>query len=198
MRINTTIKILLISDVLIYTGLGLTTPIMAIFVKEQVTGGSILAAGVASFLFLLVKSLTQLPLSRYTDAHQEKQRFFLIVGTLFMIGSCVLLILAKHMETVYIAQCMLGLGNGLAYPSWMSLWNTHLDRHHEGFEWSLYSTLTSLGMAFSAAIGASLAQLVGFQWTFAIMAFLNLCGGAFLLGLWHQRERRRKMVATAG
>jgi len=192
MRINSTIKILIISDVFIYTGLGLITPILAIFIKEDLAGGSIVAAGVASFLFLVTKSFTQLPLSRYTDVHQNSQRVFLILGTLLMMIGILLLIPAKSVETIYVAEVILGIGSGLSYPTWISIWNTHLDKHHEGFEWSLYNTITSLGLAFSAAIGAGLVQLIGFQSTFAVMAVLNLIGGIVLLGLWHQREQNRQ------
>ena len=48
-----TIKLLMISDIFLVTGFGLIDPILAIFIKENLIGGSIFAAGFASTLFLV-------------------------------------------------------------------------------------------------------------------------------------------------
>ena len=44
---NRTIKLLMISDIFVITGFGLIDPILAIFIKENLTGGTIFAAGFA-------------------------------------------------------------------------------------------------------------------------------------------------------
>jgi DHA1 family quinolone resistance protein-like MFS transporter len=58
---NRTIKLLMISDIFVLTGFGLIQPILAIFIKEGVAGGTIFTAGVASTLFLVTKSLVHSP-----------------------------------------------------------------------------------------------------------------------------------------
>jgi len=58
-----------------------------------------------------------------------------------------------------------------------------LDKQKESFEWSLYSTLTGLGTAATAAIGAALAQFVGFAATFTLVGVLSLLGCLVLLKL---------------
>ncbi len=72
---------LLLSDVFIITGFGLIDPILAIFIKDSLVGGEIYAAGIASTIFLLTKSLVQLPFSRYVDSHNRKA-LWLIIGSL--------------------------------------------------------------------------------------------------------------------
>ena len=57
---NRIIKLLIISDIFVITGFGLIGPILAIFIKD-LQGSSLFAVGFSSTLFLIVKSLVQLP-----------------------------------------------------------------------------------------------------------------------------------------
>ena len=138
---NRTIKLLMISDVFFMTGFGLIDPILAIFIKENLIGGTIFAAGVASTIFLITKSIVQLPFSRYVDRHDQKVRW-LITGTFLIAAVPFIYFFADNVKYIYFAQIVHGLGSGLAYPTWLGLWSTHLDKKHESYEWSMYSTLT--------------------------------------------------------
>ncbi len=180
---NRTIRLLMLSDLFVFTGFGLVTPVLAIFVKDNITGGSITAAGIASFIYLFMKAVVQLPFSRYSDSHPKMQRQFLVWGSILMSASSILFIPATHISTLYFAQLLRGIGAGLAYPCWLSLWSTHLDKHHEGYEWSLYNTVASIGTAIAAAVGAGLVQLIGFSDTFIIVSITTLIGSFILLWL---------------
>lgn len=186
---NKVIKLLMISDILVLTGFGLIDPILAIFIKENLIGGTIFSAGIASTLFLLVKSLVQLPFSRYIDNNKNKTGW-LILGTLLVSLVPFIYIFSSSINWIYFAQIMHGLGSGLAYPTWLGLWSINLDRKRESYEWSLYSTLVGLGTALTAAIGAALAQYIGFKATFAIVGALSLIGCMILLSL-HKESMKR-------
>jgi MFS family permease len=74
--------LLIISDISVLTGFGLVAPILAIFIKDNLVGGTIFAAGIASMIFILTKSIVQLPLSKIVDRHPRSfRRKILIVGT---------------------------------------------------------------------------------------------------------------------
>lgn len=180
------IKLLMFSDVFFMTGFGLIDPILAIFIKENLIGGTILGAGIASTLFLVTKCVVQLPFSRYVDSHKNKVKW-LIIGSLLIAIVPFIYIFAKHINYIFLAQILYGLGSGLAYPTWLGLWTTHLDRKHESFEWSLYSTLTGLGSAATAAIGAAIAEFIGFTYTFTFVGVMSLIGCAVLFGLEKKR-----------
>jgi len=63
---NRTMKLLLLSDIFVLTGFGLIQPILAIYINDGgVTGGTMVTAGMASALFMLTKSLVQLPFGHY-------------------------------------------------------------------------------------------------------------------------------------
>ena len=188
---NKTIKLLMLSDIFIITGFGLIAPILAIFIKENLTGGTILAAGVASTIFLVVKSIVQLPFSKYVDKHENKVKF-MILGVFLVSLTPFIYIFATHVNLIYLAQFIHGVGAGLAFPTWLGLFSTHLDKKHESFEWSLYSTSVGIGTAISAAIGAIISEYIGFKITFAIVGVFSLIGMFILFGLEQKNEKLKK------
>jgi MFS family permease len=99
-------------------------------------------------------------------------------------------------KLIYLGSVVQGIGAGFVYPTWLGLFSTHLDRKHESFEWSLYSTLTGLGIAASAAIGALVAQVFGFQTTFVLVSILALGGVSILFKLEKSSELLRKATLT--
>lgn len=189
---NRTIKLLMISDIFVITGFGLIDPILAIFIKDNLIGGTIFSAGLASTLFLITKSIIQLPFSRYVDSHDDKVKW-LIIGTFFIALVPFIYIFANNISLIYLAQALHGIGAALAFPTWLSLWSIHLDKKHEGFEWSVYSTFTGLGTATAAAIGAAIAQFVGFKFSFIIVGLSSLAGCAILFGLEKKQHKLEKI-----
>ena len=179
---NRMIKLLMISDIFVITGFGLVEPILAIFIKENLVGGTIFAAGIASTLFIVTKSIIQLPFSRYVDNHNHKTKW-LVIGMFFIAIVPFFYLFAKDITAIYIAQIIYGVGAGLAYPTWLGLWSTHLDKKHESFEWSMYSSATGLGTAATAAIGAGVAEYAGFHYAFIAAGIMSLVGCFILLAL---------------
>ncbi|MBU0470517.1 MAG: MFS transporter [Nanoarchaeota archaeon] len=186
---NRVIKFLMISDILVLTSFGLIDPILAIFFKEDLVGGSILMAGLAGTIFLLVKSSIQLPFSKYVDSHTYPSLIkWLILGTFLISTVPFIYIFSKSIYGIFLAQVIFGIGSGFAYPTWLGLWSTHLDKNKESFEWSLYSTLAGLGTALTAVVGAALAQWVGFNFTFILVGIVSFVGCLMLFEL----DRREK------
>jgi len=173
---NRTMKLLLLSDVFVLTGFGLIQPILAIYINDGgVTGGTMLSAGLASALFLLIKSLVQLPFGHYVDSQESKSKW-LILGTLLMACVPIIYLSANSIYQVYLAESIYGLGSGLAYPTWLGLWSANLDKGRESFQWSVYSTSTGLGTAATGAAGAAMASYAGFAATFITAGLLCLLG----------------------
>ncbi len=189
---NRTIKLLMISDIFVITGFGLMDPILAIFIKENLIGGTIFTAGVASTLFLITKSIVQLPFSKYVDMHEDNVSW-LILGTFFISIVPLIYMFSEHINTIFIAQILHGIGSGLAYPTWLGLWSTHLDRKHESFEWSLYSTTVGIGVAITSVIGAAIAEYIGFVVTFSLVGIISLVGCGVLFGLERKRVKLKKV-----
>ncbi|MCQ8902831.1 MAG: MFS transporter [Methanothrix sp.] len=193
---NRTTKLLMLSDILVLTGLGLIQPILAIFINDGVAGGSVLSAGIASTLFLVTKSLVQLPFGMYIDRVNNKSRW-LLIGTSIVACVPVMYIFIDSIHQVYIAEIINGIGSGLAYPAWIALWSANVERGSEGFEWSLYSTSTGLGTAFTAAVGAAIASMLGFTATFIFTSMMCLMGSGIILMLDREERVAVKPFASA-
>ncbi|MEM4270531.1 MAG: MFS transporter [Candidatus Pacearchaeota archaeon] len=174
---NRVILLLIVSDILILSAFGLISPIFAIFLNEGIAGGSITAAGLASTIFFIVKSVTQLPLSILIDRRRDKL-LFLIGGTFLIFITPIIYSLSPHVKFIFFAQAIYGLGAAMSYPAWFTLFTTHIDKKHKGLEWSIWGTGVGLGTAFSAYVGAKIAERFGFDVVFysvAILTFLGMC-----------------------
>lgn len=177
LRINHTIWMLLFSDIFVITGFGFVSPIIAVFISDQIRGGSIFTVGVATTVFYVAQSLTQLPFSRHVDTHDDRDDLkWLLRGTLLIAVVPAIYLLSTDMIHIYVAQLVYGIGTGLAYSTWLGLWSTHLDKRSESFEWSLHQTLVGLGIAVAATLGAASAEYIGFRATFVFVGVLALIG----------------------
>jgi MFS family permease len=145
-------------------------------------GGTIVAAGLASAIFLLIKSVLQIPLARYIDATDHRVRWMIIGGGIVGIVPF-LYLFVTDITAVYGIQVVRGVGSALLYPAWLGLWSTHLDKHKESFEWSVYSTAVSLGAAVTASVGAAMAQTYGFQPVFIMAGIMTVVSWIILFSL---------------
>jgi MFS family permease len=186
---NRTMKMLMLSDIFVLTGFGLIQPILAIFINGGVAGGTVLTAGIASALFMLTKSLVQLPFGRYIDGHEKKMQW-LMMGTLLMAVVPIIYVTAHSVYQVYLAEVIYGLGSGLAYPTWLGIWTLNLDKGKESFQWSVYSTSTGIGTAATGAAGAAISSFAGFTATFLLAGLLCLLGCAALFVLETRNARK--------
>jgi MFS family permease len=176
-----TLKLLTISDIFVFTGFGLVGPILAIFIKDNLIGGTLLSAGIASAIFLIVHALLQI---LFADIFTAKdRRWMLLLGTGLVSLVPFGYIFATTVWHIYIIQFIYGIGAGFAYPSWYSLFSSYLDRKEGGYQWSVYNSAVSIGTAVSAAVGALLAGIIGFRWVFLITGIIAVTGLLILFKL---------------
>lgn len=167
--------LLIISDILILSGFGLIVPILAIFIKEGLTDGTVVSAGIAVGIFWTLKSLLQLPFSRYIDTKRKKTKF-LILGTLLIVCVPFIYLFSSKVIHIYIAQMIYAIGAALAYPTWMSIFTMNVDKKHRGFEWSVWSACVGLGTGISAFIGGRVVVIFGFRSLFLVSGIFALFG----------------------
>lgn len=178
---NKTLKLLIVSDIFVFSGFGLISPILAIFIKDNLVGGTILAAGIASAIFLITHSLLQI---FFAYVFNPKDRIWmLILGTALIALVPFGYIFAEHIYLLYAIQFVYGLGAAFAYPSWSSLFTSNLEKGKRGFQWSVYSSSVGVGTAITAAAGAWLAEATSFHIVFILTGILSIVGLLILFKL---------------
>ena len=170
------------SDIVVLGATGFINPIFAVFVNDQIIGGSIGVAGIAAAIFLLVKSIFQIPIGRYVDEDKKDKNdfWFMIVGSLMIAVVPFMYIYSLYPWHVYVLQAIAGFGSAMAFPTWMALFTRHLDNTHEGYEWGIYDTLTGLSAGVAAVIGGLLADIYGFNFIFYLVGITTIIGTAIL------------------
>ncbi|MEX0920840.1 MAG: MFS transporter [Candidatus Pacearchaeota archaeon] len=191
---NKKLKLLILADVLIISSFGLIAPIFAVFIKEDIVGGNLVMAGLAIAIFWIVRSAAQIPLSRYLIDKDKHKTRLLLAGTFLIFLVPFIYMMAKHVNTIFLAQTVYGLGTALAHPSWFSLFTTYMDKRHKGYDFSIWSGGVGLGTALAAFAGAKIADSMGFKPLFFFVGGLALIGLLILIVLdrIEGKEIRRK------
>lgn len=180
--VNRVIRALTISDILMLSGLGLVGPIFAVFVTDQIQGGDLAAAGLASTIYLLIKSGLQVPLAQIIDRIRgERDDFWMmVVGSLIISLTPLLYILIKTVPQLFLVQAIYGIGGALSYPPWLVIFTKHVDRENTGWAWSVYYTSIDLSGALAAGLGGLLAEKLGFKPLFLLVSLISFLGSFWL------------------
>lgn len=165
-----------------WSAFGLVAPIFAIYITKQIEGGTLAVVGFASGLYLILKSILQIPVSRYIDKNRGEWDDFLaaVIGSFLLSLVPILYIFMKTTLHLYLAQIIYAVGAAINFPGWIAIFTRHVDRGREGFEWSAYNTAISVGAGLTGALGGILADKFGFTILFILMSALNIIGTLLL------------------
>lgn len=174
--INKIIRNLIEVDLIFFSAFGLISPIFAIFITGQIKGGNVEVVGFAAGIYLVLRSLLQIPISKFLDKKRgEKDDFyFLILGHFLVALAPFGYIFSSFPWQIYALQVIYALGMAMAYPSWCAIFTRHIDKGKEAFEWGLDSTILGLGAGITGAIGGVLAAEFGFNLVFVIVGIFAL------------------------
>lgn len=184
-HVNKVLKFLILSDLIMLSGFGLSGPVFAVFVADKIDGGSLAVAGIASAIFLGVKSLLALPVARSIDKRRGEEDDYkaMLFGSLLAGTVPFLYLVAQVPWQIYLAQVIYGIGCALNFPSWAALFTRHTKGSEVAQEWSLYYTLIDLGAAIAAFVGGILSAAIGFRWLFFIVGIMTTIGAMILVPL---------------
>ncbi len=198
-KINKIIKFLIVGDIFLNSGWGLVGPIFAIYLLQDIQGGSAQVAGFATAIFWITKSIIQIPLARYLDRnHGEKDDFLFMIGGLFIAGLVPFGYLASSLPWhIYILQVIYAIGMAMAVPAWYAIFTRHIDKGNEAYEWSVYSTVLGFAFGISGALGGLIVGFVGFKVIYFIVGIFTITPSILLLfiknDLIYPRPRKRKL-----
>lgn len=184
LKVNAVVKILVVTDFFYNWAFGSFGPVFAIFITDQVAGGSAKVAGFATASYWITKSVIQLPIARFLDRTDGERddfwaMFFGYLGSaLVPIGY----IFVSEPWHLYLLQAFLGLSMAWAVPAWYGIFTRHVDKWEVSFEWSLESVFAvGAATAGAAALGGYLADRFGFEIVFVLASALAVFATFLLL-----------------
>jgi len=186
--INKVIRTLILSDFLLQSGWGLIGPIFAIFITQQIRGGSLAAIGFIAATFWFTKSAVQPFIAHFLDIKKgEKDDFdFLIrgmyVANLIPFGY----FFSTQLWHIFLLEFIRGLAMACVVPTWAAIFTRHIDKGWEAFSWSIESTGIGFAASFAAVFGGILATILGFRAVFVLVSIFGLISSSVLLSIRQQ------------
>lgn len=184
--VNQVILIIIFAQFILTAGWGFLPPFFAVFVNQQIAGGSVAVVGFALTIYWVTKSILQLFVARRIDKnHGEIDDFyFFIAGGILNAVFVSLYYFASTVWHIYALHFLIGIADAMLVPPFYAIFTRHIDKGREGFEWSLYSSFSlGAGYAIGGAVGGLLATLVGFRAVFLLTGFLTFLFSIMLLFL---------------
>ena len=184
---NKIIKVLILSDFILTSAFGFILPIFALFITDKIQGGTLETVGFATAFYWVAAVLTRLPIARYVDrSKSEKDDFwFMIFGSLLICAVPFFYLLSTKIWHIYLVEALYGLGYSLRLPGWFGMFTRHIDKGHEGYEWSFDSLISGIGSGITAALGGIIAAKLGFEVLFIFIGAISIIGSAVLIFLYY-------------
>lgn len=180
--ISIVIRFLIISDTILIGASGFLGPIFALFVEDYIKGSNATVVGLAAAIFLITKSLSQIPVAILVDKIRgEKDDFYIlfVFSILSSLAPLLYLIISTPLE-LYLVQFVLAILTAFTFPSYMAIFTRHIGPKKEGTAWGIYFTLTDLAAAAFGAIGGYIAFVQGFATLIIIVVVVSVIGALLL------------------
>ncbi|MBN2198011.1 MFS transporter [Candidatus Wolfebacteria bacterium] len=193
---NKIIKILILSDISLLTGLGFIAPIFAIFLTTNIEGGNVQVAGFAASIFWIVECLAIIPIGKYLDRnHGEKDDLlFIVIGNFLTVLAILGYIFADLPWHIYFLQIIYALGMSMNIPGYTAIFTRHIDKGKEAFSWSARGALVAVGSGVGGALGGIVAHNFGFNNLFIGVIIFILLSSALPLLLYKDISVKNKKM----
>lgn len=180
--INVVVRMLILSDMVWYGALGLLGPVFAIFIVDFIDGGSATVAGIAASIYLITKSVMQVPAATIVDRIKGEldDYWVMCIGSVLAAILPIFYLFVNTPGELYFIQFLYGIFLAATFPSYMAIFTRHVDKHKEATSWGVYYTLNDFTAAVAASVGGVLAETVGFHTLIVIVVLISLTGAALL------------------
>ena len=181
--INKVIRTLILSDFLLQSGWGLIGPIFAIFITQQIRGGSLAAIGFIAATFWFTKSAVQPFIAHFLDMKEgEKDDLDFLIRGMYVANLIPLgYFFSIQLWHIFLLEFIRGLALACVVPTWSAIFTRHIDKGWEAFSWSIESTGVGFAAGFAAVFGGILANILGFKVVFVLVSFFGLISSTVLL-----------------
>ena len=196
--INKVTKVLILSDIVLLTGLGFVSPIFAIFITDNIQGGDVRVAGFAASVYWIILSIVLIPFGKYLDRkHGEKDDlYFIVVGNIVAAFAIFGYIFSEFPWHIYLLQAVYGIGIGMNIPGYAAIFTRHINKGKEAFSWSMRAAFVGIGVGIAGSLGGIIAYRFGFETLFIGVGIFLLLSASLPLLIKKELMPRDKKLPT--
>lgn len=167
---------MIVSDLFLMAAWGLITPILAIFVVNEIQGGDVSVAGIAIGIYWFLKALVQIPIGRFLDKTKgEKDDYYFVIFGMILTSlvplGFIFVTLPWHL---YVIQGIHAVGMAMVIPAWGGIFIRHVDKGKEAMSFGLESSSLSFGIGIAGIVGGIIAKNFGFLPIFIGVSILGM------------------------
>jgi hypothetical protein len=141
-KISKVAKNFIIADLILFGGWGLVSPIMAIFIIDEVRGASLVTVGLMAAIYWAVRSSIELPMATVIEKTKSEKDdlYVLILGLLLVSIAAFWLTIVKTVPQLFTNQAIKALGFAFYAASWSGIFSRHIDKNKAARSWSIDHT----------------------------------------------------------
>jgi len=170
-QINPLIRVYITAETILFSAYNAVVPIFAVFVTNNISGGSVEIAASSYSTYLIFRVLFEIVSGMKIAKVSDRTKIVLTMTGISIVSiSYIGFALSTTIWMIFIFFAVMGVGLGIASPAKNSLFSTHLDKHRESTEWAMLDAAVFTGMALSASLGGFIAMRYGFPLLFYVVA----------------------------
>jgi len=179
------------SDFFLQSGWGFIGPVFAIFLTERIAGATIGTVGFAAGIYWITKSSVQPFVARMMDMikGEEDDLNFLVAGLVALSFLSLAYIFATNIWHIFLIEFLRGLAQACVVPAWFGMFTHYIDPNWRSFTWAMHSTFIGYALGFAAIFGGMIADTVGFN-----LVFMLVAGSALVSALIVKRVKSKHLI----
>lgn len=184
LRLNNTIRRFIFSDLILFSGWGLISPLMSVFIVQEING-SLIDVGISVAIYWFIRSIIELPLANKLDKTRgEKDDFYVLMTGLFIVAIAAFAFAAiENVSQLYVIKTIEAIGFAMYYSSWSGIFSRHLDKDRIAFSWSADHIAVGIASALGGIFAGLIATGFGFRYLFVFGGILSLGAGLVLISV---------------
>lgn len=184
LKLNKVVRKFILSDLILFSGWGLISPLMSIFIVQEING-SLIDVGISVAIYWFIRSIIELPLANKLDKTRgEKDDFYTLVTGLFIVAIAAFAFAAiENINQLYFIRALEAIGFAMYYSSWSGIFSRHLDKDRIAFSWSADHIAVGIASALSGICAGLIATNLGFRYLFVFGGIFTLGAGLILISV---------------
>lgn len=160
---------------------------------ERLGGNDLKAVGIAVSLNYASSGLFNFIFSFLEDKHKKYYLYVFLSLVISTIG-WLLFSYVDSIKSLYFVIILLGLGSGIMWPAFDTIFQNTMLKNKEALSWGLYGAFESLSGALGAIIGSHIVHYFDYTVLFYTLAILNFVALIFTYTLFKSHPLNEKIL----